>query len=88
KAHPEYLNFEVHPDPYARIVCQNRRVLEVEYLCESKTIVFECGDMRGECGMGLDGQNRAVLLGDKGQALPSVGYLVEEMLSAALQEAS
>ncbi len=85
KAHPEYLHFEVQPEPYVLIRCSNRRVLEVEYLSESKTVVFQCGDVSGECAIGLDGQNRGVLVDGSGKVLPSASYLADELLAKALQ---
>jgi len=83
-AHPEYLTFEVQPEPLARIRCSNRRFLEVEYLSESKTVVFELGEMQGEFAIRLDAQNRAVLFDGDGKVIPSAGYLADELLTLTL----
>ena len=85
KAHPDHFHFEIQPEPLARIRCTNRKVLEVEYLSESRTVVFECGELRGEFGIGLDAQNRAALYDGEAKILPSAAYLADELLTLALQ---
>lgn len=84
KAHPEYLTFEVHPEPFVQIRCSNRRVLEVEYLSEARTVVFQCGDAVGRCVIGLDGTGRAAIF-DDGRVLPSANYLADQLLTLALR---
>jgi hypothetical protein len=85
KAHAEHFHFEVQPEPLARIRCTNRRVLEVEYLSESRTVVFGLGDVQGEFAIRLDGQNRAALYDGEGKVLPSAAYLADELLTLSLQ---
>jgi hypothetical protein len=84
KANPKYLIFEIHPWQCAVVRCANGRVLEVEYLAEAKTIVFQSVETSGECGIGLDARGRAAILDADGKILTSE-VLADELLTMALQ---
>ncbi len=84
--HLEYLTFTVQPESYVRVRCSNRRVLEIEYLDEAKTIVFQCGEDSGEYVIGLDEANRAAIFDADGKVLPSSDYLADELLTLAVDK--
>ena len=83
KKHPEHLTFTVQPECYVRVRCSNRRVLEVEWLEEARTIAFQCGEASGEYVIGLDEKNRAAIF-DDGKTFPSPAYLADELLTLML----
>jgi hypothetical protein len=84
KAHPEYLTFEIQPEPLVQIRCSNRRILEVEHLAAARTIAYRCGEIGGECVIGLEG-NRAAIFDADGKVIPSANYLADQLLTVALQ---
>jgi len=81
KKHPDYLTFTVQRESYVCVRCANRRVLEVEFLDEARTIAFQCGDASGEYVIGLDETNRAAIFDGDGKTLPSPAYLADELLT-------
>lgn len=81
--YPKHFTFEVQPD--TEVIIRGAKVLEAEFLTESKAVVFRCGEVEGECVMRLDAQNRAVICDSEAKPYPSVGFVAEWMLSLILQ---
>lgn len=84
--YPDYFIFEKHPDTEAVIrgKIRRRKVLEVGYLTESKTVWMRCGDLEYEYSIRIDDQAKAVVCDVDGQAYSSIKLLVEQLLALIL----
>jgi hypothetical protein len=60
------------------IVGKNCRVLETQYLKESKIVAFRCNGGEGECVIRLDEQNRAAICDKDGLIYPSTEDAAEQ----------
>lgn len=83
--YPKHFTFEVQPDTEVVIRGASRKVLEAEYLSESKSVIFRCGQVEGERLIRLDSQSRAVICDDEAKPYPSVGFVAERLLALILQ---
>ena len=82
--HPKHLAFDVCLTDEAVVRGENRRVLEVKLLKDSKVIVFKCNGGSGRCTFRLNRQNVAVICDGDGVAFPDEAYVADQLLSMIL----
>ncbi len=83
--YPKHFTFEIQPDIQVVVRGASRKVLEAEYLSESKSVIFRCGEVEGERLIRLDSQSRAVILDDEERPYPSVEFVAERLLALIVQ---
>jgi hypothetical protein len=83
--YPKHFTFEIQPEIQVVIRGSSSKVLEAEYLSESKSVIFRCGEVEGERLIRLDSQARAVILDDEEKPYPSVEFVAERLLALILQ---